>query len=118
MQRIDLGALSSLVPGQPRFVAHPGGVPPKRSIIVVRTDEGVRAYWNVCRHLPIPLDGGAGVLPPGRPGELRCATHAATYRALDGICVEGPCAGKALEALPLELEGDRIFALLVEPKVG
>lgn len=112
--RCDLGPISNLDGGAIRLVAFKGP-PPKRSILVLRSlsDGGIRAFWNVCKHLPIPLDGGSGVLPPG--AELVCATHGATYRREDGYCTGGPCEGASLESIPLELDpmGDRIYGKII-----
>ena len=32
-----------------------------------------------------------------------CGTHGARYRLDDGMCVEGPCLGKALESVVVEV---------------
>lgn len=115
IERIDLGGLEDLSAGVPRLVAY-RGPPPKRSILVVRTSDGVRAYWNVCRHLPIPLDAGTGVLPRGP--EIVCQTHGARYRPEDGYCFDGPCAGAWLEAIPVEVDpmgAGRIYARIECP---
>jgi nitrite reductase/ring-hydroxylating ferredoxin subunit len=114
MERIDLGRLSDLAPNDVRFVRY-DGPPPRRSIIVVHSTEGVRAYWNVCRHLPVPLDAGLGRLPrAAQPGELMCATHGARYRADTGLCVAGPCTGAILDEITVEIdpENDRMWACL------
>src|SRR6185437_5011614 len=42
-----------------------------QSIVVVRTDEGLRAYFNACRHRGTRLVRGQG-----RIGEFRCPFHA------------------------------------------
>jgi nitrite reductase/ring-hydroxylating ferredoxin subunit len=112
MERFDLGPLSDLELHAVRFVRY-DGPPPRRSILVVRSVEGVRAYWNVCRHLPIPLDAGAGRLPTSpRPNELVCATHGARYRMEDGLCVGGPCTGALLDEIEVEIDAaaDRLWA--------
>lgn len=59
----------------------------------------VVAYRNLCRHLPVPLDGGTGALLSDDGAHLVCGTHGATYRITDGYCVEGPCEGLSLEPL-------------------
>jgi nitrite reductase/ring-hydroxylating ferredoxin subunit len=112
MVRIDLGPASDLRLGDVRIVAY-DGAPPKKSILVVRTPCGVRAYWNVCRHLPIPLDAGSGVVKT-EAELLVCATHGARYEPDQGLCVSGPCRGALLEAVLLELDeaSDRMYALI------
>lgn len=68
--------------------------------LVLRDKTGtVRAYRNLCRHLPVPLDGGTGDLLSEDGAHLVCGTHGATYRLIDGYCVEGPCEGLALQRL-------------------
>ncbi len=108
--RFELCALSALTLGEVRIVPYPEGVPPKMSILVTRVEDGYRAYWNVCQHIPIPLDGGSGVLPPF--AELTCLTHGAMYRKTDGLCVEGPCEGAHLEPVRLESSDETLFALI------
>lgn len=79
------------------------GPAPWRSVLLTRSGGELRAYWNVCRHLPVPLDGGVGRLPPG--DRFVCLTHGASFRLDDGMCESGPCAGAALHALACG-EGD------------
>ncbi len=92
-----------------------------RQALIVRDENGqLRAYRNLCRHIPIPL----GFLARGRDrhatsaaqsflrdGLLTCMTHGAGYRRSDGLCVTGPCRGSSLFPLTLELHGDEIFVL-------
>lgn len=76
--------------------------------LVLRDSDGtIRAYRNLCRHLPVPLDGGTGELLSEDGAHLICGTHGATYRLVDGYCVEGPCEGLALHGLRCrEQDGD------------
>jgi nitrite reductase/ring-hydroxylating ferredoxin subunit len=91
-----------------QIVHHFAGKPPKKSIIVAATPAGPRAYWNVCQHLPVPLDSGTGQL--AKRDELECLTHGARYRRSDGLCTFGPCEGESLEPLQVVIEGEDIFA--------
>ena len=109
MDRVPLGE-AVLEQGQVRVVWHRAGKPPKMSFLVVSTQDGLRVYWNVCRHLPVPLDAGTGKL--GRGPDLVCLTHGARFRPTDGHCVEGPCEGLDLEAVEFVVEDGRIFALV------
>jgi nitrite reductase/ring-hydroxylating ferredoxin subunit len=95
---IDLGP-ADLREGDARVVPVPGA-PAWQTVVVTRAAGGWRGYWNLCRHLPIPLDAGLGRLPPGP--ELVCSTHGARFRARDGLCVAGPCAGKSLHHVRVE----------------
>lgn len=102
---------AELVPGTAQVVAlGPDERGIAQQVLVVR-DEGdtPRAYLNVCQHLPIPLDGGSGDYfdPSGK--ELFCGTHGARYRLSDGLCVFGPCKGRKLEAVPVEVEHGVVY---------
>jgi nitrite reductase/ring-hydroxylating ferredoxin subunit len=68
--------------------------------LLLRDESGaIVAYRNLCRHLPVPLDGGTSKLLSDDGMHLVCGTHGATYRVHDGYCVEGPCEGLELERL-------------------
>lgn len=84
--------------------------------LVLRDNTGkVRAYRNLCRHLPVPLDGGTGDLLTEDGVHLVCGTHGATYRLSDGYCVEGPCEGLALHRLRCREEDGDLY-VSVEPR--
>jgi nitrite reductase/ring-hydroxylating ferredoxin subunit len=74
-------------------------------VLLDRTGE-VRAYVNRCEHLPIPLDGGSRSFFDPYGEHLRCGTHGALYRLEDGFCVAGPCEGRSLLALPVQIDAD------------
>ena len=78
--------------------------------LVLRNEDGVPvAYRNMCRHLPVPLDGGTDRLLSDDQTYLVCGTHGATYRLRDGLCIDGPCKGLALHPLRLRREGDDLY---------
>ena len=73
----------------------PLGIP--LSVLVGVSQAGeLYAYQNLCKHLPIPLDGGSGDFFAGDVDTLRCGTHGALYRVSDGFCTRGPCRGTFL----------------------
>ena len=80
---------------------------PREAIVLCDGRRVVRAYLNLCRHLPVPLDAASRDFL--RDGQLQCATHGARYRLEDGLCVVGPCRGASLFALPVHIEGDEVF---------
>ncbi|MGB8329349.1 MAG: Rieske 2Fe-2S domain-containing protein [Polyangiales bacterium] len=85
--------------------------------LLLRDERGALvAYRNLCRHLPVPLDGGTGDLLSEDGAHLVCATHGATYRLTDGYCVDGPCEGLALQPLSVrEDQGDVYVSYAPEP---
>ena len=71
---------------------------------VVRVGEVVRGYLNRCPHAGHPLD-----LLPQRfltvDGTLiLCSSHGALFEKPTGYCVAGPCAGRSLIPVPLEVK--------------
>ena len=82
---------------------------PREAIVVLDEQAQPRAYLNLCRHLPIPLDAGSRVFVVR--GEILCATHGASYRLHDGLCVKGPCRGASLFGLPVEVSASLVFVV-------
>jgi nitrite reductase/ring-hydroxylating ferredoxin subunit len=86
---------------------------PREALVVLDASGQPRAYRNLCRHLPVPLQS----LARGEArrfthdGELECRTHGARYRLHDGLCSAGPCPGSSLYALELEVRDGEVFVL-------
>lgn len=87
---------------------------PREALVLLDHDARVRVYLNRCEHLPIPLDGGSRRFLSDDGRHLFCGTHGARYRLEDGFCVEGPCAGRSLLALPFRIDDDGCVVLVVE----
>jgi nitrite reductase/ring-hydroxylating ferredoxin subunit len=111
--RIAAGRGSDLAAGAVRVVKlPPAGRIPREALIVRDRDGSLRAYVNLCQHLPIPLDGGSRRFLTRDGEHLQCGTHGARYRLSDGHCIDGPCQGRSLIALELEQSGDNLTVLL------
>lgn len=78
---------------------------------VVRHDGRVYAYFNRCAHVPIELDWENSQFWDITGRYLVCATHGATYRPDNGLCIFGPCKGRSLETIPVIEEQGEIFWL-------
>ncbi len=73
-------------------------------VIVVRNGGHIRAYLNACPHAGTPLDAFPGrLLDRADSSQMICATHGARFRIEDGLCVKGPCIGKTLPPLAVEI---------------
>jgi nitrite reductase/ring-hydroxylating ferredoxin subunit len=92
--------------GAHEVVAHVDGN--MESLIVLRRDETVRVFFNVCPHAGRRLDWA-----PGRflvdPPFLICAAHGACFSLPDGVCVSGPCRGQSLSEVAAEVRDGAIF---------
>jgi nitrite reductase/ring-hydroxylating ferredoxin subunit len=75
----------------------------KRDILVHRDGDAIRAYFNSCPHNGSPLDWGPDKFISLDKYHIICGTHGALFRPEDGYCVDGPCAGDSLEAVPVAL---------------
>ena len=93
--------LSELEGGARGFTVGSGAWPLRG--FVVRVGEVVRGYLNRCPHAGHPLD-----LLPQRfltaDGTLiLCSSHGALFEKATGLCVAGPCAGRALTPIALQV---------------
>jgi nitrite reductase/ring-hydroxylating ferredoxin subunit len=61
----------------------------------------VFAYLNRCAHKLVELDWQQGEFFDAARRYLVCATHGALYDPASGVCVDGPCRGAALTAVPV-----------------
>jgi len=76
---------------------------------VVRLDDRLFAYANICphRHHPLNLADDDFLVPGARL--LRCASHGALFSAETGLCLVGPCAGRSLRRLDCRVESGQIL---------
>ena len=100
--RSDLPERSAL-----KFRFERGGEP--MTGILACHDGRIVAYVNRCRHMPWPLDWDDGQFYTRDRDHFMCRTHGAVYEPSTGLCVLGPCAGAALEALAVIVEGDEVL---------
>lgn len=111
MVRHRLCAVSELAEGQARQFALPLAERPLEAF-VVKWRGRLHAYINSCPHTGVALNW----LPheffdlDGR--HIQCAMHGALFRPDDGYCVWGPCAGRALSPLTVEVQDGVAYACL------
>lgn len=79
-----------------------------RPVVVIQTDEGPRAYLNICPHMGATLEMFPDRFFDETGDHLLCTIHGARFRKRDGACVSGPCLGRSLRAVPIMVDGDRI----------
>ena len=70
---------------------------------IVRTAAGIAAYVNYCPHAGHPLNIRPNrFLTPDR-NLILCCSHGALFARDNGLCIAGPCQGKSLTAIPVEV---------------
>jgi len=80
----------------------------EESVIVLRRDDAVRAYLNICPHAGRRLDWAPGKFLI-KDNLLICAAHGASFNESDGLCVGGPCRGEHLRAVALRIDDGEVY---------
>ena len=90
--------VGGLKPGEARVVEVPDTFD---SFLLVHDGTCLRAYRNACPHQGTPLENPLGRVIDDSGQYLVCSTHGARFRLSDGLCVAGPCQGRALTAVAI-----------------
>lgn len=76
--------------------------------IVQRQGESVIAWENSCPHEPdVRLDKGMGAFVAD--GQLICDNHGARFNEDDGFCTHGPCRGRSLAPIDVEVRDGTVY---------
>ncbi len=75
---------------------------------VVRQGDEVFAYQNFCMHVGHPLNWQPDEFLNQDGSLIVCASHGALYAIDTGVCVSGPCPGKELRSVDVELRDGNI----------
>ena len=105
---IAVGPLADLEdPGCREFQIGDGDWPLRG--FIVRQGDDVYAYENYCMHVGHPLNWMPdGFLSKDRTAIL-CASHGALYEIDSGLCFAGPCVGKSLRVVNVEVRDGVIY---------
>ncbi|GAA5787359.1 Rieske 2Fe-2S domain-containing protein [Chitiniphilus shinanonensis] len=81
----------------------------RRNAFVINFHGRVHGYLNSCAHIPVELDYRAGDFFDLSGAYLVCATHGAYYAPDNGMCLGGPCPGRSLTPVALQLRDDGVY---------
>jgi len=109
--RHRLCAVSELAEAQARQFALPLTGRPLE-IFVVKWRGRLQAYINSCPHTGVELNWVKHEFFDLDGQHIQCAMHGALFRPNDGYCVWGPCQGRALSAIDLEIADGIAYALI------
>ena len=91
-------------------IPDPGGkgfAPPDRPrFFVVRAGGLLRGYVNSCPHQGVNLDWRPDTFLTVERDLIQCATHGARFIIDTGECVAGPCIGRSLTPVAVDVAGD------------
>jgi nitrite reductase/ring-hydroxylating ferredoxin subunit len=81
----------------------------EESVILLRQNDRVNAWLNICPHAGRRLDWAPGKFLISR-GMLVCAAHGASFNIDNGECIGGPCKGESLRTVAVKVEhGDVVL---------
>ena len=72
-------------------------------------DGELTAWRNVCPHQGRSMNWAPDKFLFSKSGHLVCCHHGASFDLSDGVCVDGPCKGAALTAVPVIIEDEQVF---------
>ena len=75
---------------------------------VVRQGDEVYAYRNFCMHAGHPLNWRPDGFLTGDGSQIICASHGAIYEIKSGECVAGPCPGRKLRPVRVEVRDGEV----------
>jgi nitrite reductase/ring-hydroxylating ferredoxin subunit len=94
--------LSELAGGARGFTIGRGNWPLR--MFVVRMADTVHGYLNRCPHAGHPLDLRPHQFLSPDGTLILCSSHGALFEKSTGYCVAGPCPGRSLTPVPLEVK--------------
>ena len=80
----------------------------RERLFVVRQDDEVFAYMNLCPHQGTTLDWKPDAFLTVEKDYILCATHGAFFEIKNGLCVAGPCLGRSLAPTEVRIEDGNI----------
>ena len=104
-------SLADLPEGSSRGFSIRGAEAVCEDIFLVHKNGRVSAYLNSCPHTGGPLDWVPDKFLNLDGDLIQCATHEALFRIDDGVCIAGPCAGRSLTPLRVEICNDDVLLL-------
>lgn len=106
---VEVGAIAEIEdPGCREFEIGDGEWPLRG--FVVRQGDKVYAYQNFCVHVGHPLNWMPNSFLTKDRTAIICASHGAQYEIDTGLCFRGPCTGKSLRRLAVEVRDGVIYA--------
>ncbi len=75
----------------------------------IRSAGVVHAYLNRCAHIAMELGWQEGAFFDLDGRDLLCSSHGATYDAVSGRCLGGPCNRKPLVKLRVEERDGKVY---------
>ncbi len=75
-----------------------------QSIVLIKHQDGVKAYENNCPHQNVPLDEAYKIDINPFEKTMKCSVHDAYFQIEDGTCIEGPCWNESLTTVDITID--------------
>ena len=107
-REIEVGRLDELGdPGCREFSIGEGEWPFRG--FVVRKGDAVHAYQNYCMHVGHPLNWQPDSFLTKDDSAIICASHGALYEIDSGECFAGPCKGRTLRRVAVDVREGVVY---------
>ncbi len=80
-------------------------------LFIIKKDNVFYAYKNSCPHALVNLNWNKNQFLDYSETVIQCSLHFAQFTIETGHCFYGPCEGKSLQKIPLEIEHNQVFLL-------
>ena len=80
-------------------------------IFLIRKENQVYAYQNVCPHAQAPLEWNPDEFLDENKETIICALHGARFSIEEGSCLGGPCEGIGLTVVDIEVIDGDVFLI-------
>lgn len=78
-------------------------------MFVVRKDQRVFGYLNICPHYSLPLNHRADEFLTRGGDRIMCRQHLALFSIEDGRALEGACEGRGLDIIPVSVRAGEMI---------
>jgi naringenin degradation protein FdeD len=77
------------------------------SLFIVRHDGHLHAWRNACPHIDgAPMAWRKDAYTNAAGNHIVCSAHGALFEPASGRCVQGPCIGRGLTAIEIDIRSD------------
>ncbi|NLQ18279.1 Rieske 2Fe-2S domain-containing protein [Marinomonas sp. M1K-6] len=81
---------------------------------VVKKDGQLFAWRNACPHVNgAPMAWRKDAYMDAKKQHVACHAHGALFEPTTGLCIQGPCLGKALEKIPIHISQAGVVSIQV-----
>ncbi|MCG8316603.1 MAG: Rieske 2Fe-2S domain-containing protein [Pseudomonadales bacterium] len=85
-------------------------------VVAVKRNDQFYVYVNSCPHIGIMLEFVPDQFLDRDQQYIQCANHGALFEIESGLCIAGPCNGKALKPVAIEIQNNNVHITGIIPE--